>query len=59
MTHDRPYQRGIAPEQALDVVRGERGRHFDPQVVDAFVESFGTYSESLAATSDERARAHG
>jgi putative two-component system response regulator len=59
MTHDRPYQRGIAREEALEVVRGERSRHFDPQVVDAFVESFETYAESLAATSDERARAHG
>ena len=59
MTHDRPYQRGILLEQALEVVRSERARHFDPQVVDAFIELFGSYLDSLAPPSDERAQARG
>jgi hypothetical protein len=48
MTHDRPYKRGIAPERALEVVESERGGHFDPQVVDAFVRVFPTLPTTLA-----------
>ena len=36
MTHDRPYRRGVGVEEALDEIRMERGRQFDPDAVDAF-----------------------
>jgi len=48
MTHDRPYKQGIAPDQAREVVEGERGRHFDPQVVDAFGRVFPNLPATLA-----------
>ena len=48
MTHDRPYKQGIVPERALEVVEGERGRHFDPQVVDAFTRVFPDLPATLA-----------
>ena len=48
MTHDRPYKKGIAPERALEVVERERGRHFDPQVVDAFTRVFPNLPATLA-----------
>jgi putative nucleotidyltransferase with HDIG domain len=48
MTHDRPYKRGIAPERAFEVVESERGRHFDPQVVDAFARVFPDLPATLA-----------
>jgi adenylate cyclase len=33
----RPYRVPMAHDQAVDVIRTEKGTHFDPEVVDAFV----------------------
>lgn len=38
MTSARAYRKAITPEEALEVVRKERGRQFDGDCVDAFVE---------------------
>jgi HD-GYP domain-containing protein (c-di-GMP phosphodiesterase class II) len=35
MTTDRPYRRALSPQVALDTIRREGGRQFDPQVVAA------------------------
>jgi HD-GYP domain-containing protein (c-di-GMP phosphodiesterase class II) len=35
MTHDRPYRAARALEDALDVLKEEAGRQFDPRVVEA------------------------
>jgi putative two-component system response regulator len=48
MTHTRPYQAGVAQEAAIDIVTSERGKHFDPKVVDAFVDVYPAYRASLA-----------
>ena len=37
LTSDRPYRRAWSKDQALDHIRAESGRHFDPSVVDAFL----------------------
>ncbi|MEA2219541.1 MAG: cyclic di-GMP phosphodiesterase [Solirubrobacteraceae bacterium] len=37
LTHERPYKRAWPIERALTAIRSERGRHFDPAVVDAFL----------------------
>lgn len=37
----RNYRQGRTPEQALQILREERGRQFDPQVVDTFLRLFG------------------
>lgn len=37
MTSDRPYRRALAVEEAIAVLREERGRQFDPRVVDTFL----------------------
>jgi len=34
---DRPYRAAWSPAQALDYIRGQSGRHFDPAVVEAFL----------------------
>lgn len=34
MTHDRPYRKGSPPEVALEEIHQQRGRQFDPEVVD-------------------------
>jgi len=36
LTHERPYKRAWTPEEALEEVDRQCGKHFDPRVVDAF-----------------------
>ncbi|WP_225442508.1 HD domain-containing phosphohydrolase [Paenibacillus lycopersici] len=40
LTHERPYKKAWAPKDALAEVVSQRGNHFDPNIVDAFVELF-------------------
>jgi putative nucleotidyltransferase with HDIG domain len=37
LTSDRPYRRAMGREEALAEIKQQSGRHFDPQVVDAFL----------------------
>lgn len=39
LTSERPYKRAWSIEDALDFVRSQRGQHFDPQLVDLFMEN--------------------
>lgn len=40
MTSPRPYREGMATkQQALDHLQNERGKHFDPELVDIFLEN--------------------
>jgi putative two-component system response regulator len=36
LTHDRPYKEAWPPERAFTEILGQRGVHFDPQIVEAF-----------------------
>lgn len=38
LTSDRPYRAACSRDEALSIISADRGTHFDPQVVDAFVE---------------------
>ncbi|MFN7018107.1 MAG: HD domain-containing phosphohydrolase [Fimbriimonadales bacterium] len=38
MTNDRPYRPALSHEQAIEILRTERERQFDPMIVDAFLE---------------------
>ena len=38
MTSDRPYRKSLPQEVAFNILTEERGKQFDPQVVDAFLE---------------------
>jgi HD-GYP domain-containing protein (c-di-GMP phosphodiesterase class II) len=42
MTSDRPYRKALTWESAVDEIAEQRGRHFDPEVVDAFGELSST-----------------
>lgn len=37
ITHDRPFREAESAERALEEIRNERGRQFDPEVVDALL----------------------
>jgi putative two-component system response regulator len=34
----RSYKEALSPAHSFDVLKRERGRHFDPALVDAFLE---------------------
>jgi len=36
LTSVRPYKSAWSVEKAMDLIRSEKGEHFDPQVVEAF-----------------------
>lgn len=40
LTSDRPYREAIPSHEALDTIKAGRGSHFDPQLVDLFVDKF-------------------
>jgi HD-GYP domain-containing protein (c-di-GMP phosphodiesterase class II) len=35
---DRPYRKALPPEEVRQHIRADAGRHFDPRVVEAFME---------------------
>lgn len=37
LTHERPYKRAWTPEETIQEVENQRGKHFDPVVVDAII----------------------
>lgn len=39
MTHERPYKKALPPEEAMAEVRRQSGFHFDPRVVEAFLQT--------------------
>ncbi len=45
---DRPYRKAWTDEKALGYIKEQSGKHFDPQVVEAFLEVIeGRYKESV------------
>lgn len=40
ITHERPYKSAWSPDEAIAEVLQQRGIHFDPHIVDVFVELF-------------------
>ena len=43
LVHDRVYRPAMPEPQVLDFIRGQRGRHFDPRVLDAFLGEVDTF----------------
>ncbi|MEK3914057.1 HD domain-containing phosphohydrolase [Paenibacillus sp. FSL H7-0331] len=40
LTHERPYKKTWTSEEAITEVKNQRGQHFDPQIVDVFIDLF-------------------
>jgi HD-GYP domain-containing protein (c-di-GMP phosphodiesterase class II)/CHASE2 domain-containing sensor protein len=57
ITQDRPYRRGLPAEVALDELKAQRGKMFDPAVVDATLALAASDPEALVAPRAEAARA--
>ncbi len=53
LTSDRVYRRAFSVEEAVQMMREQRGRHFDPVLLDAFMEVLGqTGPDAREARSD-------
>lgn len=39
LTSERPYKKAFSISKAIDIIKAERGQHFDPNVVDSFLDS--------------------
>ena len=37
LTSDRPYRKAWTEKKALEYIRDEKGKHFDPKIVDIFL----------------------
>ncbi|TLS49537.1 HD domain-containing protein [Paenibacillus antri] len=40
LTHERPYKRAWTPEETIAEIKRQRGQHFDPEVVNAFLQLY-------------------
>jgi len=40
LTSVRPYKDGMSPERARDIILEGNGSHFDPEMVDVFMQKF-------------------
>lgn len=43
----RPYKKIFTPEEARSAIESQRGKHFDPDVVDAFCQCFQAFEETV------------
>lgn len=45
LTSRRPYKDPYPPEMAMDIIRREKGEHFDPGITDLFLDHFDEFLE--------------
>ncbi len=45
LVHERVYRPAVPEEEVLDLMASERGNHFDPQLLDLFLENLSTFRE--------------
>jgi cyclic di-GMP phosphodiesterase len=43
LTSKRPYKSPYPPEVTYDILRNERGEHFDPEILDIFIKNFDEF----------------
>jgi len=43
LTSKRPYKEPYPPKMAFDIIHNERGKHFDPQITDIFMDNFSDF----------------
>jgi putative two-component system response regulator len=57
LTSKRPYKEAFSLEKAVDIIKKERGQHFDPDLVDVFLNNIteiATIKDQVNATEDVR-----
>jgi PAS domain S-box-containing protein len=56
LTNDRVYRPAFSYSEAVEMMQSERGSHFDPQVLDAFLTAESEIKAILNDTQDQRGR---
>jgi len=56
LTSDRIYKKALNHEQAIEVIRKERGQSFDPEIVDIFIESHEKFLNAYNTYKDMEAQ---
>lgn len=51
LTHERPYKKAWGPEETIEEIKRQRGLHFDPHIVDVFIDIFEQQELTLAMNS--------
>jgi HD-GYP domain-containing protein (c-di-GMP phosphodiesterase class II) len=46
LTNDRPYKHSFSHEKSVEIIKAERGSHFDPLIVDVFLEHEKEFAET-------------
>ncbi len=55
LTSDRPYRKAMQFREALKLIEESKGTHFDPEIVDAFIEMLGEFvNRGRSATGELR-----
>jgi putative two-component system response regulator len=52
LTSERPYKRAFSVDKAVGILREGRGRHFDPHLLDCFMDHLGEVLDIKASCSD-------
>jgi putative two-component system response regulator len=52
----RPYKPAFTPEQAIGIITDGRGRHFDPDVVDVFVNDIPEIMRIWRSSQEEQSK---
>lgn len=45
LVSERPYKKPFAHEEAVEIIKNDSGKHFDPRVVDAFLNVADTFAQ--------------
>jgi putative two-component system response regulator len=53
LTTERTYRKAFVLEEAIELLRSERGRHFDPYLLDFFLDSLDDVLEIRRAYADK------
>ncbi|MDH5654477.1 MAG: HD-GYP domain-containing protein [Spirochaetia bacterium] len=55
LTSERPYKNAVSPKQSIRIMQKEKGKHFDPEMLNAFIQIMNPlHSNILSFTSDEK-----
>ena len=52
LTSERPYKSAMSVSAAYDIVKGERGQHFDPDIADIFINNYEDFVKIKNSVSD-------
>jgi diguanylate cyclase (GGDEF)-like protein/putative nucleotidyltransferase with HDIG domain len=48
VSEDRQYRKGLTRDQAIEFIIRDKGKHYDPQIVDLFIDNLPKFEEQVA-----------